>query len=122
MYYVKSAFIILAISVMALIAGGNTPAQAATISLDPLFSLGIQVGAENENLQSVGYRHCRRWRNRCAERWGTGTGGYYRCLRRQGCSQRRYYRSCRAARHECASRWGWNNRGYYRCLRNYGCR
>ncbi|HEY7670508.1 MAG TPA: hypothetical protein VH852_07720 [Hyphomicrobium sp.] len=42
------------------------------------------AASEGAIVEKAGWR-CRKWRHKCAWRWGVGTRRYYRCLWRHGC-------------------------------------
>ena len=44
-----------------------------------------QTTASEGSIVHKASRRCRRWRNKCAYRWGWRTGRFYRCLRRHYC-------------------------------------
>lgn len=43
-----------------------------------------EAAANGSVVVKVGW-HCRKWRRKCAWRWGLGTRRYYRCLWRHAC-------------------------------------
>jgi hypothetical protein len=68
-------------------------AYFAPVSAAPVTTQTPVVGeALVQQVQWEGWRRrCRYWRHECAQRWGWGTGRYYRCL----------------WRHDCGGRWRW---------------
>lgn len=92
---------------LAALVGGKGSAEAATMSPVPSAAIAQTATDASGLVQQVhyyrggfcyrhpynwrcrgyhgGYRHCRRWRWECANRWGWHTPRFYRCLRYHGC-------------------------------------
>ncbi len=70
----------------AAIAGSGASTEAAPPAAQPPSSIQL-INQMDEGVQNVHYgrRYCRRWRWRCADRWGWHTRRFYRCLWRHGC-------------------------------------
>jgi len=85
MQKLRMTFALAAVS-FAVIAGAGAPTAAAPLPTEPLSSIKLADQMDN-GMQNVhyGYRYCRRWRWRCAERWGWHTRRFHRCLWRHGC-------------------------------------
>ena len=103
---------------VAIIFGGQSAAQAASPSLQPLASIAKQATADS-GVEKVTY-YKKSWRRHCAYRYGWHTRKFRSCLRRHykghyGHSSH-YYRKWRRA---CAHRWGWNTWRFRRCLRRH---
>lgn len=81
----RMALTVAAIGVAALLGGGHTPAEAAPMSPSPLAMLAQQVTIDGAETVHYPYRYCRRWRVRCANRYGWHTPRFRRCLRRHAC-------------------------------------
>lgn len=98
----------------ATLTGGNNTAQAAQITLEPLQSIASQAAKADSKVEKIKYRYNRKWRRKCARRWGKWNWRYRRCLRRHDVRDR--YRPYRKWRRICARRWGRHSRRYYRCM------
>jgi hypothetical protein len=62
-------------------------AYFAPVSAAPFTPQQPAAAADAGLVQQVRWRRCRYWRHECADRWGWGTGRYYRCLWRHGCGR-----------------------------------
>jgi hypothetical protein len=94
---------------------GNAPANAATMTLEPLQSIASQAAKTDSKAENVSHRHRRNWRAICAKRWGRYNHRYRACLRRHNVGIRRHHG--RKWRVICGKRWGYNNPRYRFCVR-----
>lgn len=79
---------VLTLSPLAVSAATTTPMQFGTQAADNSFVQPVHDHWRYRDWRrrdEGGWRHCRAWRHRCADRWGWGTWDFRRCLRRHGC-------------------------------------
>ena len=58
--------------------------QASAATAVPHMKWAQSAASDGAIVEKASYR-CRKWRHKCAWRWGFGTKRYYRCLWRHGC-------------------------------------
>jgi hypothetical protein len=73
-----------ALLALGVLAGPSAAISAPAVQL-PALSLTQNGDGMVQTVQWWGWRHCRAWRDQCAERWGWRTHRFWSCVRRHGC-------------------------------------